>query len=100
MSLIQVEVTEEFDKWLRALRDLQAKVRIFERIRRLGDGHPGDVKPVGKGVSEMRINYGPGYRLYYTQRGGSLVILLCGGDKSSQTKDIARAIAMAQRSLP
>jgi putative addiction module killer protein len=100
MSLIQVEVTEEFDKWLRALRDLQAKVRIFERIRRLGDGNPGDVKPVGKGVSEMRINYGPGYRLYYTQRGGSLVILLCGGDKSSQTKDIARAIAMAQRSLP
>jgi putative addiction module killer protein len=100
MSLIQVEVTEEFDKWLRALRDLQAKVRIFERIRRLGDGNPGDVKPVGKGVSEMRINYGPGHRLYYTQRGGSLVILLCGGDKSSQTKDIARAIAMAQRSLP
>jgi putative addiction module killer protein len=100
MSLIQVEVTEEFDKWLRALRDLQAKVRIFERIRRLGDGNPGDVKPVGKGVSEMRINYGPGYRLYYTQRGGSLVILLCGGDKSSQTKDIGRAIAMAQRSLP
>jgi len=100
MSLIQVEVTEEFDKWLRALRDLQAKVRIFERIRRLGDGNPGDVKPVGKGVSEMRINYGPGYRLYYTQRGGSLVILLCSGDKSSQTKDIARAIAMAQRSLP
>jgi putative addiction module killer protein len=99
MSLIQVEVTEEFDTWLRALRDLQAKVRIFERIRRLGDGNPGDVKPVGKGVSEMRINYGPGYRLYYTQRGGSLVILLCGGDKS-QTKDIARAIAMAQRSLP
>ena len=99
MSLIQVEVTEEFDKWLKALRDLQAKVRIFERIRRLGDGNPGDVKPVGKGVSEMRINYGPGYRVYYTQRGGSLVILLCGGDKSSQTKDIARAIAIAQRIL-
>ena len=99
MSLIQVEVTEEFDKWLKALRDLQAKVRIFERIRRLGDGNPGDVKPVGKGVSEMRINYGPGYRGYYTQRGGSLVILLCGGDKSSQTKDIARSIAIAQRIL-
>lgn len=94
----QIEVTDEFDKWLKALRDLQAKVRIFERIRRLGDGNPGDVKPVGKGVSEMRINYGPGYRLYYTQRSGSLIVLLCGGDKSSQTKDIARAIALAQRS--
>ncbi|MBV9627323.1 MAG: type II toxin-antitoxin system RelE/ParE family toxin [Xanthobacteraceae bacterium] len=98
MSTVQIEVTDEFDKWLKALRDLQAKVRIFERIRRLGDGNPGDVKPVGKGVSEMRINYGPGYRLYYTQRSGSLIILLCGGDKSSQTKDIARAIALAQRS--
>jgi putative addiction module killer protein len=98
VSIIQIEVTDEFDKWLKALRDLQAKVRIFERIRRLGDGNPGDVKPVGKGVSEMRINYGPGYRLYYTQRSGSLIILLCGGDKSSQTKDIARAIALAQRS--
>jgi len=98
MSTVQIEVTDEFDKWLKALRDLQAKVRIFERIRRLGDGNPGDVKPVGKGVSEMRINYGPGYRLYYTQRRGSLIILLCGGDKSSQTKDIARAIALAQRS--
>lgn len=76
---------------------MQAKVRIFERIRRLRDGNPGDVKPVGKGVSEMRISYGPGYRLYYTQRGESLIILLCGGYKSSQKKDIGRAIAMAQR---
>ncbi len=98
MSIVQIEVTDEFDKWLKALRDLQAKVRIFERIRRLGDGNPGDVKPVGKRVSEMRINYGPGYRLYYTQRSRSLIILLCGGDKSSQNKDIARAIALAQRS--
>ncbi len=98
--MIQIEVSEEFDKWLKALRDLQAKVRIFERIRRLGEGNPGDVMPVGKGVSEMRINYGPGYRLYYMQRSASLIILLCGGDKSSQTKDIARAIALAQRSNP
>ena len=95
--MFPVEVTEEFDKWLKGLRDLQAKVRIFDRIRRLRDGNPGDVKSVGKGVSEMRISYGPGYRLYYTQRGESLIILLCGGDKSSQRKDIARAIAMAQR---
>jgi len=76
---------------------LQARARIFERIRRLREGNPGDVKPVGKGVSEMRISYGPGYRLYYTQHGDSLIILLCGGDKSSQKEDIARAIAMAQR---
>jgi putative addiction module killer protein len=67
--MIQIEVTDEFDKWLKGLRDLQAKERIFERIRRLRDGNSGDVKPVGKGVSELRISYGPGYRLYYTQRG-------------------------------
>jgi len=95
--MIQIEVTNEFDKWLKGLRDLQARARIFERIRRLRGGNPGDVKPVGKGVSEMRISYGPGYRLYYTQHGDSLIILLCGGDKSSQKEDIARAIAMAQR---
>ncbi|MGZ3410260.1 MAG: type II toxin-antitoxin system RelE/ParE family toxin [Xanthobacteraceae bacterium] len=94
--MIQVEVTEEFDTWLRGLRDLQARVRILDRIRRLRDGNPGDVKHVGKDISEMRISHGPGYRLYYTQRGKSLIILLCGGDKSSQKKDIARAVAMAQ----
>lgn len=75
---------------------MQAKDRIFERIRRLRDGNAGDVKPVGKGVSEMRISHGPGYRLYYTQRGKALVLLLCGGDKSSQKEDIARAIAMVK----
>lgn len=94
--MIQIEVTDEFDKWLKGLRDLQAKERVFERIRRLRDGNPGDVRSVGKGVSEMRISYGPGYRLYYTQRGKALVLLLCGGDKSSQKADIARAIAMVK----
>ena len=94
--MIQIEVTDEFDKWLKGLRDLQAKERIFERIRRLRGGNPGDVKSVGKGVSEMRISYGPGYRLYYAQRGKALVLLLCGGDKSSQKADIARAIAMVK----
>ncbi len=98
--MIQIEVTEEFDAWLKGLRDLQARVKIFDRIRRLRDGNPGDVKPVGGGVSEMRISHGPGYRLYYAQRGRSLVILVCGGDKSSQKKDITRAIAMAQRRNP
>jgi putative addiction module killer protein len=96
--MIQIEVTDAFDKWLKGLRDLQAKERIFARIRRLGQGNPGDVKPVGKGVSEMRINYGPGYRLYFIQRGDTLIVLLCGGDKSSQSQDIDKAIAMAQRS--
>ena len=96
--MIQIEVTDAFDKWLKGLRDLQAKERIFARIRRLGQGNPGDVKPVGKGVSEMRINYGPGYRLYFIQRGDTLIILLCGGDKSSQSQDIDKAITLAQRS--
>jgi putative addiction module killer protein len=96
--MLQVEVTDEFDKWLKGLRDLQARVPIFDRIRRLRDGNPGDIRPVGKGVSEMRISHGPGYRLYFVQRSQSLIILLCGGDKASQRKDIARAIAMAQRS--
>lgn len=94
--MIQIDVTNEFDKWLKGLRDLQARERIFERIRRLRDGNPGDVKSFGKGVSEMRITYGPGYRLYYTQRGRALVLLLCGGDKSSQKADIARAMAMVK----
>lgn len=98
--MIQIEVTEEFDAWLKGLRDLQARVKIFDRIRRLRDGNPGDVKPLGRGVSEMRISHGPGYRLYYAQRGESFIILLCGGGKSSQKKDIARAIAMAQRRNP
>ncbi len=98
--MIQIEVTDTFDKWLRSLRDLQAKERIFARIRRLRDGNPGDVRPVGSGVSEMRINYGPGYRLYFVQRGSTLIILLCGGDKSSQSQDIAKALALAKRSTP
>ena len=95
--MIQTAVTDEFDKWLTGLRDLQAKERIFERIRRLRDGNSGDVKPVGKGVSELRISHGPSYRLYCTRRGQALTVLLGGGDKSSQKVDIARAIAMVKR---
>jgi putative addiction module killer protein len=95
--MMRVEVTDEFDSWLKGLRDLEAKSRIFERIRRLRDGNPGDVKPVGKGVSEMRISHGPGYRLYFAQRGRALVILLCGGDKSTQKRDIARAMRMVKQ---
>ncbi len=95
--MIKVEVTDVFDKWLKGLRDLRGKERILERIRRLSQGHFGDVKSVGDGVSEARINFGPGYRLYYVRRSEALVILLCGGDKSSQSRDIAKAITMAKQ---
>ncbi len=77
-------------------RDLQARARIAVRIDRLADGNPGDAKSVGDGVSELRIDYGPGYRLYFTRKGDRLVILLCGGDKSSQDRDIRQAKAMAK----
>ena len=83
--------SENFDRWLKRLRDRRARARIEARILRLSLGNPGDVKPVGRGVSEMRIDYGPGYRVYYWQRGEELIILLCGGDKSSQAQDIATA---------
>jgi putative addiction module killer protein len=93
MLTIMVEIVESdvFTAWFAGLRDGQAKARILVRIRRLGLGNPGDVKPVGAGVSEIRINYGPGYRLYFQRRGKQLVILLCGGDKSTQTADIVKA---------
>jgi putative addiction module killer protein len=95
--MIEVRQTETFRAWLDGLRDDNARVRIGIRIQRLERGNPGDVKPVGNGVSEMRVDYGPGYRLYFVQRGKTVVILLCGGDKRSQTRDIARAIEMAQK---
>ncbi len=78
------------------LRDMRARARIAVRIDRLALGNPGDVKPVGEGVSELRIPYGPGYRLYYVQKGDELVILLCGGNKGSQRRDIAAAKALAK----
>jgi putative addiction module killer protein len=95
--MIEVRQTEVFTTWLFGLRDRQARARILARIRRLSAGNPGDVKPVGSGVSEMRIGHGPGYRLYFVGRGKTVVILLCGGDKRSQARDIARAIEMAQK---
>ena len=87
--------TEEFDVWLGGLRDQKAVAKITARIDRLQHGNPGDVEPVGEGVSEMRIHYGPGYRVYFMQQGAVLVILLCGGKKSSQKGDIKIAKAMA-----
>ncbi len=94
--MIEVRQTIAFSEWLKALRDKNAAARIAVRIRRLELGNPGDIKSVGDGVSEMRIDYGPGYRLYLTYTGRTLVILLCGGDKSSQARDIAQAKKMAK----
>lgn len=94
--MIEVRQTIVFGKWLDSLRDEQARKRIVVRVRRLELGNPGDVKPVGEGISEMRIDYGPGYRLYFTRKGDMIVILLCGGSKSSQGRDIAMALQMAK----
>jgi putative addiction module killer protein len=94
--MVEVRETEVFAKWLDGLRDLHARVRILARIERLAFGNAGDVRPVGEGVSEMRLNNGPGYRVYFVQRGRKLVILLAGGDKSTQTVDIRTALQLAR----
>lgn len=94
--MLEVLKSATFEAWFNGLRDGQAQARINARIRRLSLGNPGDVKPVGLGVSEMRIDYGPGYRVYYTQLRPVLVLLLCGGDKRTQDADIKRAIAIAK----
>jgi putative addiction module killer protein len=94
--VIGLRETYDYARWFARLRDHAAQARIVARIRRLLLGNPGDVKPVGEGVSEMRIDYGPGYRVYFTRRGHSLIILLAGGDKSTQAKDIARAKELAR----
>ena len=94
--MIEVRQTAVFRAWVKGLRDLRARARIAVRIDRLAEGNPGDVKSVGDGVSELRIDCGPGYRLYFTRKGALLVILLCGGDKSSQDRDIRQAKALAK----
>ena len=94
--MIEVLRTAEFINWLTALRDVQARARIAKRIDRIAQGNFGDAKSVGDGVSELRFTFGPGYRVYYTRRGDVVVILLCGGDKGSQERDIDRAKAMAK----
>lgn len=88
--------THQFARWLDGLRDLRARARVQARIERLISGNPGDIKPIRGGISELRIPYGPGYRVYLLQRGATLVILLAGGDKSSQTTDIETAIALSK----
>jgi putative addiction module killer protein len=94
--MIEIRKTENFVQWIDGLHDVCARARILVRIERLVAGNPGDVKAVGEGVSELRINYGPGYRVYYKKQGRKVVILLAGGDKSTQTKDIKTALRLAQ----
>lgn len=93
--MVTIRQTDVFRSWMRELRDRRAAARIAIRIDRLALGNAGDVRPVGAGISEMRIDYGPGYRVYYVRRGAEFVVLLCGGDKSSQSADIVRAMKLA-----
>jgi putative addiction module killer protein len=97
--VIEIRETEIFSSWLAALRDSRARATIAARVRRLAFGNPGDVKPVGEGISELRIHLGAGYRVYFVQRGTLLLVILCGGDKDSQHKDIATAKRLA-REIP
>ena len=94
--MIRLRKTEQYIKWLDNLHDVKARARILVRIERLAAGNPGDIKPVGEGVSELRINYGPGYRVYYKNIGKELVILLAGGVKHTQIRDIKTALHLAR----
>lgn len=94
--MLEVRQTETFAAWFRVLRDRQARARIQVRIDRLSLGNPGDVRPVGEGVSELRVDYGPGYRVYFVQRGTKVVVLLAGGDKRTQDRDIRTALDLAR----
>lgn len=93
--MVEVFSTDDFDRWLRKLKDRQGRLRILARIDRLAHGIPGDTKSVGQGVSELRLTHGAGYRIYYAQRGNRIVLLLCGGDKSTQSSDIIKAHQLA-----
>ena len=95
--MVEIRQTEQFAQWLDDLRDLRDRARAQARIERLIGGNPGDVRPVGSGVSELRINYGPGYRVYYQQKGPTLIVLLAGGDKSSQARDIEEALMLSRQ---
>ena len=94
--MFQIRKTDVYARWLDGLNDLTGRARILVRIERLAAGHPGDMKPVGDGVWELRIHFGPGYRVYFIQNGREIVILLAGGDKSSQSVDIKTALKLAK----
>lgn len=94
--MIEIRKTQTFAKWLDGLLDIRARARILARLERLTSGNPGDVKSVGEGVSELRIDYGPGYRVYYKKQGENILILLAGGDKSTQPRDIKTALRLLQ----
>ena len=94
--MLEIRKTEIFVRWLDGLRDVRARARVQVRIERLAAGNPGDVRPVGEGVSEMRIDYGPGYRVYFKKIGREIVILLAGGDKRTQSADIKTALRLAR----
>jgi len=94
--MVEIRQTQTFAQWIDALKDLRARARIQARIARLAMGNAGDVKPVGEGVSELRVDYGPGYRVYFKKRGQRIIVLLAGGDKRSQTRDIKTALSLAR----
>jgi len=94
--VVEVVRTDEFDTWIEKLKDLRGKARIIRRLDRLAAGNPGDVRPIGSGLSELRIDAGPGYRGYYLRDADRVIVLLCGGDKSTQPQDIARANKLAE----
>jgi putative addiction module killer protein len=94
--LLEFKQTETFRKWRLRLKDERARVLIASRLDRLAFGHAGDVKPVGQGISELRVDYGPGYRVYFQRRGSTIILLLCGGDKATQGKDIQTAKRLAK----
>jgi putative addiction module killer protein len=93
---VEVRQTQAYARWFEGLRDPRARARVLARVRRLSLGNPGDAKPVGGGVSELRIDYGPGYRVYFVQRGPATAILLAGGDKRTQERDIKLAVRLAR----
>ena len=95
-GVLEIRKSAEFATWLDDLGDLRGRARVQVRIERLAAGNPGDVKPVGKGVSELRIDYGPGYRVYFIEKGRTLIVLLAGGDKSTQAEDIKTALRLAR----
>ncbi len=94
--MFELRKTDQFAQWLDSLRDIRARAKIMVRIERLALGNPGDVRPVGEGVSELRIHYGPGYRVYYKHTGKRIIVLLAGGDKRTQAKDIQTALYLAR----